>query len=151
MTMTDATISEMAQLVSRLDAINAEIAARIATAGLRLRQDKVALRFVAGVRAGIARERSSAGISLFAITAPIKHPAKTIEALIHLLSEVPVEGLRATLHGNLVHARRIGRGSTDRPSVFGFVHNPHDEARLILDLAELVFNDNASFGSTWSC
>lgn len=151
MTVTDAKTRRAAEPLPGLGSIEAEIAAKVAAAGCRLRQDKVALRLVAGVRAGIAQECPPGGISLFAITAPIKHPVKTIEALIHLLPEVPTEGLRTILHGNLVHARRIGRVSTDGPGVFGFVHNPHDEAGLILDLAESTLSDNASSGSNQSC
>jgi hypothetical protein len=137
-----------AKTLSGPGSVETEIAAKLAAAGCRLRQDKVVLRLVGGVRAGIARECSPAEINLFTITAPIKNPVKTIKALIRLLPEIPIGGLRTTLHGNVVHARRIGRVSTDGPRVFGFVHNPNDEAGLILDLAESIFNDRAPVRST---
>lgn len=75
------------------------------------------------------------------VTAPIKRPAKTIEALVRLLVDVPVQGLRTTVHGNMVNARALTRVSNDDTAVFGFVHNPDYEGGRLLDLAALVLRD----------
>jgi hypothetical protein len=115
------------------------IAARLAAAGCRLRHDKVALRLVEGVKAGLPQEACNARIIVFTVTAPIKHPAKTIATLVHLLTDVPAKGLRTIVHGNLVHARRLAGVSSGTAGVFGFVHNPDYEGGFLLDLAEPVF------------
>lgn len=112
------------------------VATKLAAAGCRLRHDKVALRLIAGVKAGISQTLPPGESIIFAIAAPIKHPAKTIAALSHLLPNMPAEGLHTTVHGNEVHARRVRRGSIDMPEVMGFVHNPERDAGFILDLAE---------------
>lgn len=117
------------------------IAAKLAAAGCRLRHDKVALRLLEGVRTGLAQQAPYARIIAFAITAPIKHPAKTIDTLVHLLAVVPETGLRTIVHGNTVHARRLAGVSDGIASVFGFVHNPEFEGGLLLDLAEPAFID----------
>lgn len=118
-----------------------KVAARLAAAGYRMRHDKVARRLVEGVRAGIAQEALKARTIVFAVTAPIRHPAKTINTLISLLPDVAAEGLRTTVHGNKVHARQVAGVSSGTAGVFGFVHNPDYEAGLILDLAKSTFND----------
>jgi hypothetical protein len=79
---------------------------------------------------------------IFAVTAPIKDPAKTIATLSCLLPNVPAGGLRTTVHGNHVYARRVTRASTKMPRVMGFVHNPEPDAGRILDLAESSFSDH---------
>jgi hypothetical protein len=95
----------------------------------------VALRVVEGVRAGLAREAPDGGVVVFAITAPIRHPAKTIDALVRLLAALPDAGLRTVVHGNTVHACRFSGASDGVAGVFGFVHNPDCDGGLVLDLA----------------
>jgi hypothetical protein len=119
-----------------------KVAAKLAAAECRLRYDKVALRLIAGLKAGIPQELPMHHGIIFAIAAPIKHPSKTISALTEILPTVPAGGLRTTVHGNKVHARRVARTSTDIPRVMGFVHNPDREADLILDLVEATLNDH---------
>jgi hypothetical protein len=116
------------------------IAAKLASAGYRLRYDKVALRLIIGIRDVIDQELPQGQSVIFAIAAPIRHPAKTIAAVSRLLLDAPAGELRATVHGNEVRARFVGRVSTDMPGVMGFVHNPERDAGLILDLAESSFN-----------
>ena len=93
------------------------------------------------MRAGLAQRAPNARIIAFAITAPIKHPAKTIDILVHLLAAVPATGLRTIVHGNAVHARRLAGVPSGIAGVFGFVHNPDFEGGLLLDLAEPGFID----------
>jgi hypothetical protein len=119
-----------------------KIAAKLAAAGCRLRYDKVALRLIAGIRYGISQELLESQSIVFAVTAPIKHPAKTIAALSRLVRDVPAGGLHTTVHGNEVHASRVRRASTDMPQVMGFVHNPEHDAGHVLDLAESGFCDD---------
>jgi hypothetical protein len=127
---------------SRFEIFDRRIAARLAAAGCRLRYDRVALRLITGVRAGMPQDVPPGQSIIFAITAPIRYPAKTIAALTHLLPNVPAGGLRTTINGNQVNARRVGRASSDMPGVMGFVHNPERDAGLILDLAESSLNDH---------
>lgn len=117
-----------------------KIAAKLAAAGYRLRYDKVALRVITGIRDVIDQELPQGQSIIFAITAPIRHPAKTIAALSRLLLDAPAGELRTTIHGNEVQARRVGRVLPDMPGVMGFVHNPEREAGRILDLAASSFN-----------
>ena len=126
---------------SRSETFKQRIVARLAAAGCRLRYDKVALRLTTGVGAGIPQGMAQDRSIIFAIAAPIKHPAKTIAALTHLLRDLPAGELHTTVHGNEVHARRVGRASTDMPGVMGFVHNRECDPGLILGLAEWSFND----------
>ena len=113
-----------------------EIAERIATAGVRLRFDKVALRLVDGLKSEITQILPGDQSIIFTVTAPIKHPAKTRAALQELLCDMPVGELCKTINGNVVRVRRVNAISAGMPRVIGFVHNPLSNAELILDLAE---------------
>lgn len=115
------------------------IVARLAAAGCRLRHDKVARRLVEGVQAAMAPD--SAGVIVFAITAPIRHPAKTLVTLVPRLASLPAEGLRAAIHGNTVHARRVAAAPRGITGVFGFVHHPDRDGSLVLDLAAAALTD----------
>ena len=63
------------------DTIEREIVARLEAAKLRLRFDKVALRLVRGLKAALASVIPEGQAVVFAISAPIRLPAKTEMAL----------------------------------------------------------------------
>lgn len=113
-----------------------EIAERIASAGIRLRFDKVALRLIDGLKASVVEVFPEDQSIVFTVTAPIKHPAKTSAALQRLLRDLPSGNIRQTINGNEVCARKVNAVLTGMPRVMGFVHNPESNADLILDIAE---------------
>lgn len=125
-----------AEPVSKAETTEREIAKRIAAAGIRLRFDKVALRLVDSLKAGVVQILPGDQSIVFTVTAPIKHPAKTSAALQELLRDLSDGELRKTINGNEVRARRVSAVLTGMPRVIGFVHNPDSNADLILDLAE---------------
>jgi len=105
--------------------IEQDIAELARRANLRLRFDKVALRVVRVLQSTLAEVVPEQQAVLFTVSAPIKHPAKTIAAL-----EILVRGsfscgeIKDTVHGNKVRLRRVTGGSGRVPRVLGFVHNP---------------------------
>ncbi len=118
------------------DPYEGEIAERIASAGIRLRFDKVALRLIDGVKASVIEAFPKDQSMLFTVTAPIKHPAKTSAALQRLLRDFSRENIRLTINGNEVCARKVNAVLTGVLRVMGFVHNAESNPDLILDLAE---------------
>ncbi len=121
---------------SKAETTEREIAERIASAGIRLRFDKVASRLIDGLKASVVQILPEDQSILFTVTAPIKHPAKTSAALQELLRDLPDGEFRKTINGNEVRARKVNLVLTGMPRVMGFVHYPESNAYLILDLAE---------------
>jgi len=117
--------------------IEQDIAELARRGNLRLRFDKVALRVVRVLQSTLAEVVPEQQAVLFTVSAPVKHPAKTIAAL-----EILVRGsfscgeIKDTVHGNKVRFRRVTGGSGRVPRVLGFVHNPETDPDLLLDLAE---------------
>lgn len=117
--------------------VEREIVERIAAAGLRLRFDKVALRLVASVKAILAGTVPENNTIVFAVTAPIRLPAKTAAELESMVRGGLSGGeIRGLVHGNGVQIRRVTGVPLCMPRVIGFVHNPELDADLILALAE---------------
>lgn len=118
--------------------IELEIAEKIAASGLRLRFDKVVLRVIDNLRASLVDIIPDNQTVIFALTAPIKLPAKTTAAIDSLVrGGLPHGDVRDTIHGNHVQLRRVAGVSADMPRILGFVHNSESDAKLVLDLAEV--------------
>jgi hypothetical protein len=114
------------------------------TAGLRaaklgLRFDRVVGRVLGDLRA-VAEQvvPEPLGVAL-TLTAPIRVPAKTVEAVRERLQALATAG-RSTedhceaVHGNRVRLRLVKRAA-GRPKLIGFVHNPDQDADRLLALA----------------
>lgn len=114
-----------------------EIIAQIAAAGIRLRFDKVALRFVHGLKAALAEALPADQAVVFTVTAPIRLPARTAAALAGLIrASQPDSEIGDTINGNHIRLLRMAGAPVEGPRVLGFVHNPDADAGLILALAQ---------------
>ena len=126
---------------STAELVGATIAKRIAAAGIRLRFDKVALRFVEAVQAGVDQTVPVDQSIAFTITAPIRFPAKTTVAVQERLRQLRAGELSATINGNEIRARIVESASPGMPRVIGFVHNPEHSAELLMDIVEKSFRE----------
>ncbi len=125
--------------LSEADTIEREIVATLKAAKLRLRFDKVALRFVGGLKATLAGVVPEGQIVVFTISAPIKLPGKTAVALENMVRSNPREAeSREIIHDNEVRIRRLKGVSKPMPKVLGFVHSVESDAGAILALAEAL-------------
>lgn len=117
--------------------VERDITDGIAAAKLRLRFDKVALRLINGLKAGLAETVREDQAVIFTVTAPIKLPAKTAAAVEALVRDgLPAGEVHKTIHGNQIRLRLIEGVPAEMPRVVGFVHNPESHPDLILALAE---------------
>jgi hypothetical protein len=128
-----------------LTSIDQELAGDILAANgltasrLGLRFDRVALAVLGELRA-CAETTAPAGVVVLAtVTAPIRLPARTVDAvkpqIAGLLARgVAGEDLCLEAHGNAVRLRRLAVSSRHR--FVGFVHNPGSPSAALLDLAE---------------
>jgi len=128
--------SSKAEITERPEITERKIAKRIAEAGIRLRFDRVALRLLDGVKAAFDQTLPIDQSLAFTVTAPIKLPAKTSAALQERLRQLPTQGLSTTINGNGIRARMVKNTRRNAPRVIGFVHNPENNADLLLDIAE---------------
>lgn len=124
------------ELASNAETTEREIGARIASAGIRLRFDKVALRLIDGLKASAGQILAEDQSILFTVSAPIKNPAKTSAAIQGLLRDLPDGEFCRMIKGNEVRVRKVNAVLAGMPRVMGFVHNPEINSDLILDLAE---------------
>lgn len=113
----------------------------LGVASPRVRFDKVALRLVRSVRHPLEAAVPDGTGVLFAVTAPIREPAKTMAALVEtiggLLSLGPGE-FAATLYGNDVRVRVVRRRLPRAARIVGFVHNREPPPDAVLDMAEAL-------------
>lgn len=103
----------------------------------RLRFDKVVLRLFRDLQTALAEVVPPDRVAIVTVTAPIRLPAKTAEALDALIRTAlsrratRVE-IADTIHGNDVRVR-IVKSRSGRPGrVIGFVHNPDPHAAVVL-------------------
>lgn len=110
----------------------------------RLRRDKVVRRLVADLQSSLRDAIPAGTVVLFTVTAPIRLPARTAQAIDelaracvarHRRSGATRTAARRVLHGNGVCIRLV-RCHAPGPCALGFVHNPDLDARAILDMAE---------------
>jgi hypothetical protein len=108
---------------------------------LGLRFDRVVVRVLGDLRA-FADVAVPEGLAIaLTLSAPIRLPAKTAEALREkiaaLLSSEERPGDQGTeVQGNQVSLRLVQRPASRRPKLVGLVHNPSTNAVELLDLAE---------------
>ncbi|MBS0361069.1 MAG: hypothetical protein JSR98_06790 [Proteobacteria bacterium] len=113
--------------------------ARLGASGLGLRFDRVVGRVLGDLRAFAEQAvPEPLGVAL-TLTAPIRLPAKTLEAVRARIQALTAQGraaedLRETLHGNDLRLRLVRRAA-GRPKLIGFVHSPDQDAARLLDLA----------------
>jgi len=123
--------------VTKADAVEREVIARLRAAKLRLRFDKVALRLVGGLKAALADVVPEGQTVLFTITAPIRLPGKTALALEAMMrSAAPGAERREIVHDNEIRTLRLTGVPRHMPKVLGFVHSAESDAGAILTLAE---------------
>ena len=115
------------------ESLERQIAERIAAANQRLRFDKVVIRVVGRLKAGLSGIVPEGEAILFTLTAPIRVPGKTAAEMEKRAREGSPGG---EINGNQVRIRRVTGLPADRPKVLGFVHNPESDAETILDIAE---------------
>jgi hypothetical protein len=111
----------------------------LSPAKLGLRFDRVVLRVLGDLRT-FAQGAAPDGVTvLVTITAPIRVPARTAEAVrkrIGALLANPAASEAAAVHGNQVRIRVVKHGPGGHPKLIGFVHNPGSDPSQLLALAE---------------
>lgn len=123
--------------VTTVLAIEREIVEMIAAAKLRLRFDKVALRLVDVLKTALVQIVPEDQAIIFALAAPIRHPAKTASVIERLVRDgLPDSEVCKTILGNQVRLRHIVGVPANMPRVMGFVHNEESDASYILKLVE---------------
>lgn len=118
--------------------IEPEIFERIAAAKIRLRFDKVVLRIRGDLKTALEDFVPAGHAMLFTLTAPIKLPGKTRDAMLDLIHGDFEAG---EVHGNQVRIRRLTNLPSQRPKAMLFVHNPDGDSRAILDIAETLLRE----------
>jgi hypothetical protein len=116
-------------------------ASGLSAAKLGLRFDRVVGRVLGDLRAFAGGPAPTDRTVLVTVSAPIRLPAKTVEALRveirALLSAGRLgEDRRAAVLGNEVRLRLVETAPGRSLRLIGFVHNPDSEPKLLLDLAE---------------
>ncbi len=109
----------------------------------RLRFDKVALRLVQSVRAAVEAAVPNGLCVIFAVTAPIREPSKTLTGLIETIRARLSLGAglgehQAAIHANGVRVRVVKSRLAHAAKVAGFVHNPDPPPGALLDLAQAL-------------
>jgi hypothetical protein len=110
---------------------------------LRLRFDKVALRFIADVQSALGESVPDGKTLMFTITAPIRLASKTAGALEDkvrrsLARPTARIDMREAINGNRLRVRLVARGAKGTPKVIGFVHNPDTDADVLLRVTEAL-------------
>jgi hypothetical protein len=116
-------------------------ASGLSASKLGLRFDRVVGRVLGDLRT-FADDAAPEGVTVVVtIAAPIRTPAKTIEALRRtidalLSADAPSGDRSAGVHGNDVRIRLVRREMNRGLKLIGFVHNPGSATDQLLDLAE---------------
>ena len=127
-----------------------QIAAEIATAG-GLRLSKLGLRFdrvateIQDHATSVSENAVPAGQTvLLTISAPIRLPGKTTNALTREITALALCGVggefTGTLNGNRVRLRLVEASSKSAFRLVGFVHNADQDPERLLNLAEAWLN-----------
>jgi hypothetical protein len=102
---------------------------------VRLRFDRVALRFVKSFQASLGAIIPDGRTLVVTITAPIRLPARTAAVLEEKIRRVLARGavleVHETIHGNRVTARLLRRRITADASAIGFVHNRDSDPEIL--------------------
>jgi hypothetical protein len=107
----------------------------------RLRFDKVARRLVQGVRGSLEGAVPDGLCVMFAVTAPVREPSKTLTALIETVRARLRLGAgmgehAEAIHGNEIRVRVVTSRLPNAARVAGFVHNPDPPPSGLLDMAQ---------------
>jgi hypothetical protein len=109
---------------------------------VRLRFDKVALRFIKDVQAALHEVVPDGKTLVFTITAPIRLASKTADALevtiraalAHRTARIDLE---ETINGNRIRVR-LAKSVSNGANVIGFVHNPDSNPDILFDVTQAV-------------
>jgi hypothetical protein len=124
-------------LRAALPTIERDILQRIEVARVRLRFDKVVLRFVGQLQNALINVVPDGEAVIFTVAAPIRLPAKTATVLEGLVRDgLPYGESCQVIQGNGVRVRRLRGALPQAPKVLGFVHNPTTDSAVILALTE---------------
>ena len=133
-------------LARQVRPIAKQIAVDIATAGslslskLGLRFDRVAIEILDHATSVSENAVPAGQIVLLTISAPIRLPAKTSDALTREITAVVLDGVggafTGTLNGNGVRLRLVEASTKSAPRLIGFVHNADQAPDRLLNLAE---------------
>ncbi len=105
----------------------------------RLRFDKVAVRLVRSVCDAVGGAVPDGRCVLFAVTAPIREPGRTIAALVETIrARITEDAFAAEIYGNLVRVRVVANVSRPGVTIAGFVHNPAPSPDALLDMMQVV-------------
>ena len=131
--MADMTHRQIAEAVAAIGGVT--------VAELGLRFDRVAVRVLDRLQRGAdAGPHADVSVAL-TLTAPVRAPGKTAEALQQesgalLRTGCPGDERSLDVHGNRAELRLLSHPPGREPKVLGFVHNPGSDAATILALAE---------------
>jgi hypothetical protein len=118
-------------------------------AAVRLRFDRVAMRFVSNVQSALHEVVPDGNTLLFTITAPIRLASKTATALEDrvcrsLAGRTARIDFAATIHGNQLRVRHLRSCVQGAPKVIGFVHNPETDPEILFDVTQSLFHSDGS-------
>lgn len=107
--------------------------------GSGLRFDRVVVRLLRDIRRSVEPEICEGITVVMTITAPLKHPAKTVIAMTAMIKDLVDagkfdKGKKKTVFENEVHLMLVHSDSRNIKYV-GLVHNPQVKANGLLDLA----------------
>ena len=106
----------------------------------RLRFDKVARRFVEGLRVALHDAVPNGSTLILTVTAPIRLAAKTAAAVKNEVLSGRMD-FADTIQGNEVRARLVtGAGSRAAPCVIGFVHNRDSDPDILFEVARSLID-----------
>jgi len=122
----------------------------------RLRFDRVALGFMARLRAGLTDSVPDGQAVVITITAPIWLASRTAAAVQEtirrrLARRVARLRIEETINGNEVRARLMRDFSCRASKVVGFVHNPDSDAKPLFDAAESLLRHIGAAAGTGMC
>ncbi|MEQ8684764.1 MAG: hypothetical protein RIE86_05710 [Imperialibacter sp.] len=123
-------------------------ASGLSVTALGLRFDKVVVRVLGSIRDSLAPETPAGKVVIMTITAPIKLPAKTADALKGkileaLASGIPHEELNIAVFHNTVCLKVLNVSPHQGMKFLGLVHNPDTDPRLLLDLVSKWLSDDS--------
>jgi hypothetical protein len=109
---------------------------------VRLRFDRVALRFIGDVQSALHEVVPDGKTLMFAVTAPIRLAAKTADALEEKIRTALAHrtgriDLKETINGNQIRVRLV-KGVSNGANVIGFVHNPDSDPDILFDVTQAV-------------
>ena len=111
------------------------------SATVRLRFDRVAMRFVGDVRSALHQVVPDGTTLMFTITAPIRLASKTADVLESKVRSFFARrtariDLTETIHGNQIRVRLLGGGVKRTTKVIGFVHNPDSDPEVLFRVTQ---------------